>query len=670
MSCALTGTGGTCSTVPVGPGSAEPVRRPGGDQLRHRRDLRRQRRLPSLLAAAPPARRRAARGVELHAAADLQRRGRLPDARRRSLRRLQLRHERHLPHAPARPTPTASRPTSATPASARRSRSARPARAATECASGLCQQGVCCSSSCTGTCRSCALAGTAGTCTLVAGRRRPAQPVRRQRRRQLRHRRDLRRRRRLPAVRGRHRPAWARPAPASRSRRPARCNGTGTCLAASLVDLQSLRLRTERRLPHDLRGDRPTATRPTPASPAAAARSRSAPPARAAAECNSDVLRAGGLLRHRLRRDLPVVRAGRDGRDLRVGRRPAQDPLNQCADQGASSCGTDGFCDGSGGCRRYAQRDHLRAVDLQRDHVHARPAPATAPAPAAPRRATNCGAYVCGASGSCLIDLRDRRRLRRAQRLQRRQLRQEAQRRHLRGRGRVRERLLRAGGLLPDRLHRQLPIVRARRHGRDLHAGRRRRRSAGPVRGQRRCRAAAPTAPATAAAPAGCTPAARPASAASCTGSTFTPPRTCNGTGTCQTTTAQSCGAYACGANACKTSLHGRRRLRGAQRLRQRRLPQEADRHRLRRRGRVRVRLLRAGDLLRDRLHRDLPVVRAGGHAGHLQQRARRTRSAEPVHRPGRVHLRHRRLLQRRRRLPRLRARGTHARRRPARARR
>src|SRR4029078_2765684 len=37
----------------------------------------------------------------------------------------------------------------------------------TECAAGLCQQGVCCSSSCTGTCRSCALSGSAGTCTFV-----------------------------------------------------------------------------------------------------------------------------------------------------------------------------------------------------------------------------------------------------------------------------------------------------------------------------------------------------------------------------------------------------------------------------------------------------------------------------------------------------------------------
>ncbi len=33
---------------------------------------------------------------------------------------------------------------------------------------------------------------------------------------------------------------------------------------------------------------------------------------------------------------------------------PGQDPLNQCADQGVATCGTDGSCNGSGACRKYA----------------------------------------------------------------------------------------------------------------------------------------------------------------------------------------------------------------------------------------------------------------------------------------------------------------------------
>ena len=39
--------------------------------------------------------------------------------------------------------------------------------AAGECMTNLCQQGVCCASACTGTCQSCALAGSLGTCTNV-----------------------------------------------------------------------------------------------------------------------------------------------------------------------------------------------------------------------------------------------------------------------------------------------------------------------------------------------------------------------------------------------------------------------------------------------------------------------------------------------------------------------
>ncbi len=42
--------------------------------------------------------------------------------------------------------------------------------------------------------------------------------------------------------------------------------------------------------------------------------------------------------------------------------------------------------------------------------------------------------------------------------------------------------------------------------------------------------------------------------AESCTGSTDTPARTCNGSGTCQAATNASCGNYVCGATSCKTS--------------------------------------------------------------------------------------------------------------------
>src|SRR5262249_36619342 len=39
--------------------------------------------------------------------------------------------------------------------------------AGSECASTFCQQGVCCQTACTGTCRSCNVPGSAGTCSAI-----------------------------------------------------------------------------------------------------------------------------------------------------------------------------------------------------------------------------------------------------------------------------------------------------------------------------------------------------------------------------------------------------------------------------------------------------------------------------------------------------------------------
>src|SRR5262249_19830073 len=44
--------------------------------------------------------------------------------------------------------------------------------------------------------------------------------------------------------------------------------------------------------------------------------------------------------------------SGADGLCAAVG--AGLDPDSECADQGAASCGTDGACNGSGGCRVYA----------------------------------------------------------------------------------------------------------------------------------------------------------------------------------------------------------------------------------------------------------------------------------------------------------------------------
>ena len=182
-------------------------------------------------------------------------------------------------------------------------------------------------------------------------------------------------------------------------------------------------------------------------------------------------LRPGRLLRHRLRGackscalagdDGPVherprrarpIRPGRAsisapgaaaGTDVPGGRLPALPAGHAC---GAATCpaGTPpshppASCDGAGTCVTPA--------------------------------ATSCFPFRCGV-GRLQGDLHGGRRLRAARRLQRRIVRPQARRRDLRRRRRVRERHLRAGRLLQDRLRRQLHVVRDGGPRRQLRAGR------------------------------------------------------------------------------------------------------------------------------------------------------------------------------------------------------
>ena len=137
----------------------------GGGLLRHRRQVRRRRRLPQVPA-----------GHRLRApstARTTSTRPRRPAAR---------------PATASRPTPSPAPPSPATAARASApAPSTRTARAGNvcnanscgqkpigafcadkpECASGNCAQGVCCATACSGACKSCALSGTMGLCTNV-----------------------------------------------------------------------------------------------------------------------------------------------------------------------------------------------------------------------------------------------------------------------------------------------------------------------------------------------------------------------------------------------------------------------------------------------------------------------------------------------------------------------
>ena len=326
------------------------------------------------------------------------------------------------------------------------------------------------------------------------------------------------------------------------------------------------------------------------------------------------------------------------------------DPLGQCADGGASTCGTDGTCDGGGSCRLYASG----TVCVPQSCTGATFTPARTCNGTGTCQTTtpsSCGTYVCG-TGVCKTSCTADARLRRAERLRRRRVHEEADRPRLRRAQRMPDRVLRAGHLLRHRLRGHLPVVRAGRIARHVRQRPDRNRPAEPVHRpgheqlrnrrllQRRRAAAACTAPAT------------QCGAATCTSSTLTSSRSCNGTGTCQAATTSMCDPYSCGAAACQHDVHGRHGLRRALHVHRRQLRQEGNRRHLRRQRRVRVRVLRPGCLLRDRVRRHLPVVRDGGVGRHVRQRTRRPGSAEPVRGSRRVRLQHRRHVQRQRRLP------------------
>ena len=144
--------------------SAGALRGSGRCQLRHQRPLP-GRRVPALRRAdAVPRRELPDDDGPVHGAVDVQRRRGVRDAGGVQLLPVPVRHER-VQGVVHRSTRTASRPRPASTARVASSRRARRASAPQECLGGFCEQGVCCRTSCTGVCSSCALTASRGTCT-------------------------------------------------------------------------------------------------------------------------------------------------------------------------------------------------------------------------------------------------------------------------------------------------------------------------------------------------------------------------------------------------------------------------------------------------------------------------------------------------------------------------
>src|SRR6266540_1700891 len=228
-----------------------------------------------------------------------------------------------------------------------------------QCATGFCAQGICCATACTGTCKSCALAGTLGTCTNVAAGQDPLNQCGDQ----------------GAASCGtdgfcngagacRQYAAGTQCAAASCSGTtltPARtCNGTGTCQTVT----------TSSCAPYACGASACKTTCATPsdcASPSVCngttcGKAQNGATCSVAGDCASNFCAQGVCCATACTGTCKsCALAGTLGTCTNIA--AGLDPLNQCADQGATSCGTDGVCSGAGACRTYAAGTTCRAAN-------------------------------------------------------------------------------------------------------------------------------------------------------------------------------------------------------------------------------------------------------------------------------------------------------------------
>ena len=267
---------------------------------------------------------------------------------------------------------------------------------AADCKTGFCFDSVCCRSDCSGACQSCAVEGSVGTCTNVPVGADP--------------------RKDCPdegaascgrngscdgtgscALYGAGTICRAQSCADSTVSHAARCDGAGACGAAAtdscgayMCNAAGDGCRAECTSSADCVGGAACVNGSCGPKPPGAA-------CNAAGDCASGFCVTGvccatacnGTCRS-------CAIAGSEGQCIAVP--SGADPMNQCADEGASTCGRDGTCDGAGACRRYASGTVCGAASCSG-------------AMSMPARTCNgggsclmvvpasCGAYTCEAAG-------------------------------------------------------------------------------------------------------------------------------------------------------------------------------------------------------------------------------------------------------------------------------
>jgi Cellulose binding domain len=261
---------------------------------------------------------------------------------------------------------------------------------AAQCASGFCQQGVCCASACTGGCASCALAGTSGTCTNVPTGMDP-----------------------LSACTdgtaatcgndgfcdgsGKCRlyaagTVCAAATCPSSTFTPARtCDGAGNCQTVTSTLCTPFACDTTNKL---CKNTCTPATSSTDCTAPATCIGTSCgllslgSTCTTSASCNSGFCAQGVCCNSACTANCTSC-AITSSLGTCIAVPAGQDPLNQCTDATAATCGTNGFCDGNGACQKYASGTQCIAQTCTTSTLH-------------PRSTCNgTGTCVTPATGAC-----------------------------------------------------------------------------------------------------------------------------------------------------------------------------------------------------------------------------------------------------------------------------
>jgi hypothetical protein len=270
--------------------------------------------------------------------------------------------------------------------------------ATTDCMSGFCQQGICCGGACTGTCQSCAIPGKEGTCSPVPAGQDPLNQCSDQ----------------TAATCGTDGAcngagscelyvAGTTCAPATCSMgtftQAGTCNGTGTCQPGASSSCGTYACDTNNTCRTTCTMDAHCAAGFV-CNSGVCSKKLNAAPCAAGTECQSGQCQQGvccassctGMCRS-------CALTGTAGTCTVAP--PGQDPLNQCPDAGAASCGTDGTCDGAGACRLYAAGTTCGMTMCAGSTFTSAPQCNGSGVCQAGTQST-CTPFVCGTAGVCL----------------------------------------------------------------------------------------------------------------------------------------------------------------------------------------------------------------------------------------------------------------------------